>query len=380
MDEDKTLKAITFSGKREDYMKWSAKFLSYAQVKGLKKIFTGAEKYTALTDDKEKLKFIKDNDIAYSLLHMAVKDDVSFSAVYSGSSKLFPDGDAHIAWKNLKTIFKPVSNARQHELEEEFHGSKLLKDQTNPDEWFAQLEKIRLQLKLDHNEEITDKKMINHILYNTKPGIYRTTVTVLQREFNKGLNLTLNDVKEDYRQIYARNPKLENTNAKSGENLLFGKAKKFFKGDCRNCGKKGHKATDCWEKEQNKDKRPAGYKAKNTSDSANVTNSGKLHCNYCKKDNHTEDRCYKKQNDQKKKDSTDKATPSGAAIPLLLAIGKAESENLMKHAIGNYKYDKHTFIADSGATAHMMMTSVGLTDMVDWRVPITVGNSEQMWT
>ena len=38
------------------------------------------------------------------------------------------------------------------------------------------------------------------------------------------------------------------------------KFKKQFKGDCQICGKKGHKASECWDSERNKDKRPANYK------------------------------------------------------------------------------------------------------------------------
>ena len=43
VDDDKAFKAITFSGKKEDYMMWAAKFLSYAQVKGFKKVLMGQE-------------------------------------------------------------------------------------------------------------------------------------------------------------------------------------------------------------------------------------------------------------------------------------------------------------------------------------------------
>ena len=32
---------------------------------------------------------------------------------------------------------------------------------------------------------------------------------------------------------------------------------KRFKGDCRLCGKKGHKANDCWDNQKNKGKKPA---------------------------------------------------------------------------------------------------------------------------
>jgi hypothetical protein len=32
-----------------------------------------------------------------------------------------------------------------------------------------------------------------------------------------------------------------------------------FKGKCNSCGKLGHKAEKCWEKEENADKRPEGW-------------------------------------------------------------------------------------------------------------------------
>ena len=39
--------------------------------------------------------------------------------------------------------------------------------------------------------------------------------------------------------------------------------KKQFKGKCRVCGKIGHKGTDCWTLDSNKEKRPTGYNNKN---------------------------------------------------------------------------------------------------------------------
>ena len=41
--------------------------------------------------------------------------------------------------------------------------------------------------------------------------------------------------------------------------------KKQFKGKCRVCGKIGHKGTDCWTLDSNKEKRPTGYNDKKTA-------------------------------------------------------------------------------------------------------------------
>ena len=48
---------------------------------------------------------------------------------------------------------------------------------------------------------------------------------------------------------------------------------KQFKGMCRSCGKVGHKAPDCWEKEEYKSKRPNSYNSGNS----NGGNSGGNH-------------------------------------------------------------------------------------------------------
>jgi hypothetical protein len=165
-EEPKGLKSFLFTGKKEDYMMWQAKFMSYANFKNFKEILTGkktlvkADMGTDLTATQIKANddFIKKNNQAYSMLNMCIKDSVSFGAVYNAITTELPDGDAYKAWENLKTIFKPVSSARRHELEQAFNQSSLDKESKNPDEWFAELEKIRLQLKLDFKTEISDDR------------------------------------------------------------------------------------------------------------------------------------------------------------------------------------------------------------------------------
>ena len=36
-----------------------------------------------------------------------------------------------------------------------------------------------------------------------------------------------------------------------------------YNGKCNNCGKRGHKEDKCWDKEENKDRRPRGYRPSN---------------------------------------------------------------------------------------------------------------------
>jgi hypothetical protein len=174
MTEEKP-KTIPFSGKKEDYMIWAARFLSYAQLKQCKGVLTGSVKVPKATDtldpakDADLIKARKANDLAYNMLSLAVSDPVSFGAVYNGITSELPDGNARLAWSNLEAIFKPTSNAIKNELEQKFNQCSLTKEFKNPDEWFAELEQIRLQLKLDFSVSYDDDKVITQILYNTKP-------------------------------------------------------------------------------------------------------------------------------------------------------------------------------------------------------------------
>ena len=138
--EDKSIRTIPFSGKKQDYIIWRARFLSFSQIKGCKQVLLGkttvpSASKTLLkgTDDKEILARHA-NAIAYSMLNMAVSDSVSFGAVYNAQSTDLPDGDAAKALANLDKIFKSKSSAKKHELEQKFNDCKLLRDDKNPDE------------------------------------------------------------------------------------------------------------------------------------------------------------------------------------------------------------------------------------------------------
>jgi hypothetical protein len=275
----------------------------------------------------------------------------------------------------LETIFKPVSNAKKHDLEQQFNHCTLDKETKSPDVWFAELEYIRLQLKQDHQVDIDDQRMITQIIYNTKPHIYDTTIAMIKRDINHGKDVNLQNVKEDLRQVFGTlgQSKKTETALLSGENGKGkGKKGKPFKGNCRLCGKKGHKSAECWDNEKNKDKRPKFYKSPeerkkseqetansattNSATQATKTGNSKYHCNYCNKDGHTEDRCFKK---------------------------KAESTAVMLSCVSNAKgYEKtitqYTFIADSGASSHMVNSKKHLTNIEKCNIDVKVGNSEVM--
>jgi hypothetical protein len=175
MDDEKyQLSANKFSGKRTDFVMWAARFMSYAHSKGFDDILYGYKNMKIPSKnveldklkDTEKVLLRKMNGLAMSALHSACRDPVSFNAINNSISEDVPQGDAHQAWLNLHTIFKPTSSAQKHDLEFQFTQCSLIRDNKNPDEWFAELDRIRLQLQMDHKVKYDDEKMITQIIYN----------------------------------------------------------------------------------------------------------------------------------------------------------------------------------------------------------------------
>jgi hypothetical protein len=105
---------------------------------------------------------------------------------------------------NLHNIFKPTSSAQKHNLEFQFTQCSLIGDTKNPDEWSAELDRIRLQLQMDHKAKYDDEKMITQIIYNILLPAYQTTVDLIKRDLNQQVPVTLFQVQEDIRQIYGQ--------------------------------------------------------------------------------------------------------------------------------------------------------------------------------
>jgi hypothetical protein len=123
-------------------------------------------------------------------------DDVSFGAIYNS------DGDAHLAWENLKTIYKPISAGQKHALEQAFNHCTLTNSNTNPDDWLSELQHLRTQLLLDHKFTISDEQMISQILYNITPPMYQMTIAIIKRDLQRKITITLPELQADLRHLY----------------------------------------------------------------------------------------------------------------------------------------------------------------------------------
>jgi len=98
-DTIKTLKIVPFSGKKEDWNRWSKTFLAASTVRGYREVIK-PEDPTIVADPKLNIQ-------AYSDLMMSCEDEVSFGVIDESVSTDFPDGDARLAWKNLTRNLSP---------------------------------------------------------------------------------------------------------------------------------------------------------------------------------------------------------------------------------------------------------------------------------
>lgn len=166
------------------------------------------------------------------------------------------------AWEALERLYKLVTKDKEHKFINDFNNNKLSSINKNPDEWFTESAVIRLQLQANYKHKIDDDAMVAHIIYNILPPEYEGIIDILKSELEKTPSPTLEDVnewiQEKFSMIMSRK---ENETIKKSENeeqALINKGQ--FKGTCWICGKKGHKATDCWENKKNESKHPSWYK------------------------------------------------------------------------------------------------------------------------
>ena len=140
----------------------------------------------------------------------------------------------------------------------------------DPDKWIMNLERLR-QCIAECGKTIDDTELVMHILYHL-PTEYNNINDQYLKDLDDRKDVDLENLRADLRCKYdsledsgriKKNNDDGNDKLVKEEKALKTGFKKQFKGKCRVCSKIGHKGTDCWTLDSNKDKRPAGYNDKN---------------------------------------------------------------------------------------------------------------------
>ena len=306
-------------------------------VKGYKIALTGptADEDAALLTSELNLK-------AYNDLLLSCQDEITFALIDEATGEEFTEGDAQVAWNNLKSRFEPNTGAAKVQLKMEFQQMNLSEDE-DPDEWITKLELIRRRLKTV-GAPIQEEDLILHIL-NNLPKMYKTMAEICEDELTKG-TLTLLSLKERLRTKYRRTKKTDGTKMSSVALLT-----KQFKGMCNVCGKVGHKGPDCFTLEKNKDKKASFFKKINDNKNKNGNNqkkySGERKCFKCGKTDHIKANC------PDMKTTADSGMTAVETEVALMANGQDQDE----------AYGKNIWIGDTGASCHMTNDLTGLVDV-----------------
>ena len=228
-------------------------------MKKYKKILIGTVKAPKASEDEDKLsesdvEAREQNELAYTELLLSCKEVVCFGLIDESKTEDLPDGDARLAWSKLMDKFEPKTNSSRANLKTSFQNCKMESGQ-DPDVWIRKLEVLRQKYnfslpKEEASRKIPDKDVIEHVLEHVTED-YAVQKEVLQELYDNG-KLTLKKARDKLNTRYKQLAKSEDQDSM----LMF----KQFKGNCRNCGKQGHKAENCWDKAENASKRPDWWK------------------------------------------------------------------------------------------------------------------------
>jgi hypothetical protein len=341
-DTLKTIRVIPFSGKGEDWNRWSKTFLATATAKGYRDILKPEDPNAEID--------VNLNIQAYNDLILSCQEEITFGIVDESVSEEFPDGDARLAWSNLQDKFEPLTGAAKVQTKLEFHQLKLSSADEDPDPWMTNLELKRRRLKT-LGTIIDDDDLILHIL-NNLPKEYETVVQLCEEDLTRG-NADLQVVKD---RIRARFNRILKANEASDEAIAL-MTKSQFKGACTVCGKIGHKGADCFTLEKNKDKKEAFFKR--LKEKRN-------------KSNHKYNRNKKFGNHKQNNGNSDQDTS--------MAMTNLDEEMILIAPNEPALFNNFTWIADSGATTHMTNNLDGMFDLQDANMNISVGDGRKMTT
>ena len=364
--ELKSTRVVPFSGKKEDWDMWQIKHVGRSRVRGTYGVLTGTEKVPFIAAGKaptaSQEEIIELNIIAYNDLLQSCSEAISFNLVRTGVTNECPDGSAAQAWKNLCSKYSPNTVAEKIRLKKELQQLKLEHASDDPDVWLTKLELIRMKL-IQFKAGVSDDDLMMHVL-NNLPSDYNQLIVTMEYMMSKD-ELDMNNMREMLNLAFSR----MNPGGNVEEKALAAKHyTKQFKKNCRICGQQAHKAEDCWEKEENKHKRPANWKSrlpgKTTTPNTNNSNSTKKYegeCGYCHKKGHKESECRKKIKE---------------AANIAQQQNDTDHVMIVDHAM--YAGNQNTWIGDTGATSHMTNNDFGMFDCSTTSSSVFVGNGKAL--
>jgi hypothetical protein len=290
--EVKTTSSLCFNG--EDDAKWEAwsfKMLAHAAKKGHKSAFSTDLSVVAnpepLTDEEKANKVAVEG--AWAALALVVQKHALKSVIKVRSENL------HEAWQKLKDEFEPSQIVDVADLQIEFSNMTFDSHESNPIDWIEKLEANNERVGAIKSEHLKDDfLMIAHVFSQPPKDKHEAHVTSEKKDL---ANLKLKDMKKSisaHWKFFIKDDEKsdevfcgEDGKSKTGKKSWTSKK---FKGDCRKCGKQGHKAVDCHVK--------SGNENSSTTGGANNPKNAGVTCHACQAKGHHARDCPNKKTEE----------------------------------------------------------------------------------
>ena len=313
-----------------------------------------ATKFIKTDGSDDELKRVrKGNLILLGMFEAALTDKVSYSQIKASITAEHLEGVASEVLKSLDKIHLKMRPSDKAEKLKMFRGMKLKRNE-NPEEFFTELDEMKADLLTIFTYKVEDDELIDIIIGGLNE-LYMETKVLLRMGQNSANIISISEIKDTIRLHYDTllefkkvtvKHKSGKTKERSNEDdsdedretaLPVYPHKTTYKGMCRTCGLRGHKAADCFENDKNKDKRPVGWKTRKDKKGPGTAggNGGKdksqIECFFCKKKGHYKNECKKFLAQQAAGNNDERATLAAeeneTAELVLVTIENEESNN-----------------------------------------------------
>ena len=266
---------------------------------------------TSKSKRKKMKKLFNDHRKCIAKLRMSVPRAVITGFIDKSITKEWPHGRLWVVLKSMHLNYNTPDKFARRQLRCDIEAIVMFNDDEDPELVYRRLENVQTKYSLRPEIEPTcDDLLVQLIdgstdryqtLYATKMAImdeghvftqediddFQRSAMVLyltavfpRKKKKKGGNHSFKDAKGNDIALFAAPGKKGNKNGKNGN------SKQKFDGECYHCGKKGHKANQCWEKDKSR---------KGKSNKRDDKTGGKSKCEHCGKPGHSEKFCWEKE-------------------------------------------------------------------------------------
>lgn len=308
METSTVMRIIPFSGKREDFPVFAAKFKAQRALKGMLEALDSSfeaklpkDDQTVLDDTKEdemkKIEAKKKNTLAMSYLTLSMNTPQLMAKIEGCKSTAWPGGLAFEMWEKLENRYKPNDTLAVAEAMQKLMSLELKRTQ-DPESLGDEIAAIETAFRVPMDE----KQKIAAVV-NASGEQYADTILMATNK--AGSSVTAEDLIDAMGEKWRITSGSKETEEQPLETALSVINKKPFKFSCYSCGDKGHRANECPKK-----------KAEWTGFSNNRV------CNHCGRRGHEEKDCWDKEENKHKRPysyKSKKEGTAGAAVEILLA-------------------------------------------------------------